>query len=294
MSGAPSGPGADPARETSGVAVTAPESAAAVSPLGSDAAAVAPDWQRLRDLTLARVGLGRTGVSLPTSALLSFEADHALAKDAVHAPFDAAAFAAELAGAGIATMVLATEATSREQHLRRPDRGRHLDEHSRDRLRAFAVSVAAPPAHTCDVALIVSDGLSAGAVAAAGIRVLTRMVPLLRAAQLTVGPVVVVPFGRVGLLNDVGATLRARSAVILLGERPGLTAVDSLSGYFEFSPQPGMDDAQRNCVSNIRDAGLPPEVAGEQLAQLVLAGLRTQRSGTSLKLEFPTHPQIET
>ena len=82
--------------------------------------------------------------------------------------------------------------------------------------------------------------------------------------------------------------------MILLGERPGLTAVDSLSGYFEFAPKPGMDDAQRNCVSNIRDAGLPPEVAGAQLAQLVLAGLRAECSGTALKLEFPTHPEIAT
>lgn len=252
-----------------------------------------PDWPRLRSMTMARVGLGRAGVSLPTRSLLAFEADHAIAKDAVFAPFDSAACAADLDAAGLPSMVLATQVLSREEHLRRPDRGRHLDEQSRDRLRAFAVSVAPPPEPTCDVAVIVSDGLAAGAVNASAVRVLMAMEPLLAAQGLTTSPVIVVPFGRVGLLNDVGATLRARSAVILLGERPGLSAVDSLSGYFEFAPRPGMDDALRNCVSNIRDVGLPAEVAGEQLAELITAGLRVGRSGTSLKVEFPVHPAID-
>ena len=252
-----------------------------------------PDWRRLRSMTQARVGLGRAGVSLPTSSLLAFEADHAIAKDAVYAPFDAALFAAHLDAAGLPSMVLATPVRSREEHLRRPDRGRHLDDTSRDRLRAFAVSVAPSTTPTCDVAVIVSDGLAAGAADASAVGVLMAMEPLLAAQGLTTSPVIVVPFGRVGLLNDVGATLRARSAVILLGERPGLSAVNSLSGYFEFAPRPGMDDALRNCVSNIRDGGLPPKVAGRQLAELIMAGLTAGHSGTSLKVEFSEHPSLD-
>ncbi len=57
---------------------------------------------RLRDLTPARVGLGRAGASLPTEALLEFTLDHARARDAVHAAFDVAGIIAGLADLGLA------------------------------------------------------------------------------------------------------------------------------------------------------------------------------------------------
>src|SRR5690242_12922020 len=78
----------------------------------------------LRSLTPARVAIGRSGASLPTSALLDFTLGHARARDAVHAAFDASALAASLAGLGLRTIEVASRAGSRSNYLRRPDLGR--------------------------------------------------------------------------------------------------------------------------------------------------------------------------
>ena len=85
--------------------------------------------------------------------------------------------------------------------------------------------------------------------------------------------VVVVPFARVGLLSDAGSVLGVRAAVMVIGERPGLSAPDNLSIYVEVDPRPGHTDADRNCLSNIRPEGLSPTLAAAQATQLIQAGL---------------------
>lgn len=228
----------------------------------------------LAALTPARVGLGRSGTSLPTAALLQFRADHALARDAVHEPFDAVAFVERgVPGARIA----ASAVGDRDTYLRRPDLGRRLTEEARAELRALA---------PVDVAVIATDGLSATAITRHGAAVLTPLVAGLRAVGLSEA-VVVVPFARVAVMSGVGSALRARAAVIVIGERPGLSAPDNLSIYVEVDPRVDHTDADRNCLSNIRPQGLPPERAADQAVHLVTAGLREGRSGTALSVEFP-------
>lgn len=224
----------------------------------------------------ARIGLGRSGVSLPTDQLLTMQADLALARDAVHAPFEVDRLTAELAGFGC--VVVSTMAHDRADYLRRPDRGRQLSPTSEADLRGLAQGA--------DLALIVSDGLSA---TAANLHAVPFVRALLADLALRVSPVVIAPLARVGLLNEVGAALGARSAAIVLGERPGSSAPDSLSVYFEMSPAAGLTDADRNCISNIRPGGLPIGVAAAQAAALITAGLRSGLSGTGLKVEYDDH-----
>ena len=105
-------------------------------------------WTGLRELTAARLALGRAGHSLPTRELLAFQLAHARARDAVHQSLDAASLG--LNGA----IVLKSAAPDRPTYLRRPDLGRRLD-------RASAEGLAL---ENWDAVLIVADGLSATAV----------------------------------------------------------------------------------------------------------------------------------
>lgn len=230
-------------------------------------------------LTPARVGLGRSGTAQTTAAHLSFQADHALAREAVHAPFSADVVAAELAGAGIPTVEVATLSTDRTQYLHHPEAGRRLTGPSRARLAA-----AGDPGP--DVVLILSDGLSATAVHRHGAALVTAVVTRLRRQSIVVAPIVVAPFARVGLLNDVGAAVGARVAAIVLGERPGLSAPDSLGLYCEYAPAPALTDADRNCLSNIRPGGLPLEVAADRAALLLTTTLARRISGVQLTVEY--------
>ena len=81
-------------------------------------------WARLRAASPARIALGRVGNTLPLDAVLRFQLDHARARDAVHAPFDAEALAAALSP--LPAIVVASAAPDRATYLRRPDLGRAL------------------------------------------------------------------------------------------------------------------------------------------------------------------------
>ncbi|HXH46659.1 MAG TPA: ethanolamine ammonia-lyase subunit EutC [Bradyrhizobium sp.] len=233
----------------------------------------------LRAFTPARVALGRNGASLPTKALLDFTLDHARARDAVHAAFDAARLAADLGGLGLAVTEVRSKAADRGDYLRRPDLGRQLDAAS---VQALTRIASAP----CQLALVVGDGLSAAAVHAHVVAVLTRLLPLLAADDaIAIGHVVVACGARVALGDEIGAILGAHMIVMLVGERPGLSAPDSLGAYLTFAPKPGRTDAERNCVSNIHDAGLSHDEAAFKIAWLVREGMAREVTGVALKDE---------
>ncbi len=248
-------------------------------PLNPPPALPGPDsWAHLRQYTSARIALGRSGGSVRTATLLDFRLDHARARDAVWRPFSGAALAARLAAAGWESLMLATAAADRSSFLVRPDLGRRLSADARaaliDRREAWGER---------DLAVIVSDGLSAAAAERQVAPILATLGPLLRSAEWTVYPVLIAPFGRVKLQDEIGEILGARHTLMLLGERPGLGSPDSLGAYFTFRPRAACSDADRNCVSNIRPEGLPPVAAAAKLAQLLRESARRQVSGVALK-----------
>ena len=224
-----------------------------------------PDpWQKLRRITTARIALGRTGGSLPTRELLDFRLAHARARDAVHAPFDATAFAERLRLLAIEVICVERAATTQLDFLRRPDWGRRLGTSSRARLADHAERHP-----SCDVAIIISDGLSSLAASEQAPPLLADLIPLAQGSGWNLAPLVVAAHGRVAVQDEIGAILHARLTLMLLGERPGLGAVDSLGAYFTYAPQPGLTDAARNCVSNIRAEGLSPVEAAQKLHGLI-------------------------
>lgn len=243
-----------------------------------------PDpWVALRRHTPARIALGRCGDGLPTTELLGFSAAHARARDAVHTALDTDTLGRDLAALGIEPLHVASQAGTRAQYLRRPDLGRRLLDEDRQRLR----DAAAGPV---DLAVVLGDGLSALALNRHGPATLAALRDAMAEAvpSPSWAPVVVASQARVALADDVGAALQARASLILLGERPGLSAADSLGAYLTFGPKPGRTDAERNCVSNIRDHGLPPAQAGRRIAWLLCEALRRGLSGVELKDDSAT------
>lgn len=231
-------------------------------------------WAELAQLTPARVALGRSGVSLPTTAALAFGVAHARARDAVHAPLDAAALREALEREGwVAIEPVQSCAPDRAAYLARPDWGRRLDPACRQRL-------AEAPPRAVDLLCVLADGLSPMALQ-------VHAVPLLRALRarlsgLRWAPLVVATQARVALADDIAETWGARFAISLIGERPGLSAPDSLGLYLTAAPRVGVTDAERDCISNIHGAGLGYDEAAAQCAALVESGLRLGLSGVPL------------
>ena len=233
----------------------------------------------LRELTPARVGLGRAGASMPTDALLAFTLDHARARDAVHGAFDTSRLAEGLTGIGLKPVAVSSQARNRRDYLRRPDLGRMLDPASQ---RALTDRSGGGP---CQLVIVIGDGLSPAAVNVHAVELVRNLVPRLTGAGIEIGATVVASGARVALGDEIGAILGARMVLMLIGERPGLSAPDSLGAYLTFAPRIGLTDAMRNCVSNIRGAGLSYDEAAFKIAWLVREGLARQVTGVALKDE---------
>ncbi|WP_371924619.1 ethanolamine ammonia-lyase subunit EutC [Pseudomonas sp. PB103] len=238
-------------------------------------------WLELRRLTPARIALGRTGTSLPTSAQLDFQFAHAQARDAVHLPFDHAGLSAQLSDRGRESLLLHSAAVDRNSYLQRPDLGRKLSDDSAQSLRDYA---AAHPGGV-DLAIVVADGLSALAVHRHTLPFLTRLEEQMSGDDWSIAPVVLVEQGRVAVGDEIGQLLGAKMLVMLIGERPGLSSPDSLGLYFTYNPKIGLTDAYRNCISNVRLEGLSYGMAAHRLLYLMREACRRQLSGVNLKDE---------
>jgi ethanolamine ammonia-lyase small subunit len=228
--------------------------------------------QRLAMFTSARVGLGRSGASLPLPEVLRLSEAHAAARDAVHAALDVAALAADLSPLGLPVLTVRSAASDRQTYLKRPDLGRQLDEESRQVFRSDGSQ---------EVVFVIADGLSAFAIQNHAARFLSVLLPSLDGWK--VAPLVIATQARVALGDEIGERLGAKLCVVLIGERPGLSSPDSMGAYLTYQPAVGRTDAERNCISNIHGSGLSYEVAATRLLFLLNESRRRKLSGVGLK-----------
>lgn len=229
-------------------------------------------WDGLRVRTAARIGLGRTGDSLPTSRVLEFAAAHAAARDAVHQPLDVGGLAAAVTEVGLGEPIVVTsKASDRSEYLRRPDLGRTPND------LATVTEVGA------DIGFVLADGLSPIALSQHGAGLLSALKDVL-AQPYSLAPPVIATQARVALGDHIGAAQKVGTLIVIIGERPGLSVADSVGIYLTHLPEPGRADSMRNCISNIHPpGGLDYADAARVCAALVEGARRLGRSGVDLK-----------
>jgi ethanolamine ammonia-lyase small subunit len=239
----------------------------------------------LRRYTQARVSLGQVGPAIPTSEQLRFRLDHALARGAVHARLDVAVLLQGLRQRRMECLALRSAVVGepgqdeRQIYLRRPDLGRSLHPDSAQLLRQYSTNASEKP----DVVFVIANGLSAIAVERHALPLLDATMRDLGSEQWRAGPVCVVSQGRVAIGDEIGALLQAKLVVMLIGERPGLSAPDSLGVYITWEPRPGRTDAERNCISNIRHEGLSYADAAQRIVFYMSEARGLQCTGIALK-----------
>ena len=241
----------------------------------SDPPVLAEEGKDLRRYTQARVALGRIGSSLRTADVLDFAMAHARARDAVHLALHTENLGSAFEAAGFSVLQVRSEAANRSEYLKRPDLGRRLHPDSQKLLRGNG------PVPKDRLTIIVADGLSS----LAGNQHALPLVLALRALILewTIDTVMIATQARVALSDQIGQLRNAEAALILLGERPGLSSPDSLGAYLTYEPRTGRTDAERNCVSNIHAAGLSYAEAAHKIDYLLHRSREAGRSGISIK-----------
>lgn len=228
-------------------------------------------WAGLREVTQARIGLGRAGNGLPTRDVLELSAAHAAARDAVHVPLEVPRLAAAVGALGMGEpAVVTSQASSRGEYLRRPDLGR------------LPADLSAVPDDPADVGVVLADGLSPTALMHHGASLLEALIAEL--GGYTLATPVIATQARVALGDHIAMRGQYTTLLVIIGERPGLSVADSLGIYLTHRPRPGCSDADRNCISNIH----PPDGLGyresARIAASLVAGARALgRSGVALK-----------
>ncbi|TEW53567.1 ethanolamine ammonia-lyase subunit EutC [Psychromonas sp. RZ22] len=241
-------------------------------------------WEKLRQFTDARIGLGRVGTSIPTAELLRFQLSHAQAIDAVHVPLDIDELCLQFSSSELLTPYLPlqklhSKARDRMEYLQRPDLGRQLNEAS---ISSLESSVDA----RYDLVFVIADGLSSYAISHHAKHFLEMLISRLTedtSKHWNIAPIYVVQQGRVAVGDDVCETLNAKQVVLLIGERPGLSSPDSMGLYMTWNAKRGVEDSLRNCISNIRPQGLTYQAATHKAHYLLTESHRREVSGVSLK-----------
>lgn len=235
-------------------------------------------WQNLKSFTQARIALGRCGSSLPTNELLDFKICHAQAKDAVLLPLDYIQIQQEIqAISPIEVFILKSAIQNRQEYLKRPDLGGVLAEESKNFLQKNIQS------GDFDISLVISEGLSANAIAENIIPFLQLLLPDLQEYKLA--PICLVEQGRVAMGDAIADILKPKLTIVLIGERPGLQSHNSLGIYLTYQAKTGTTNDKRNCISNIRPKEMNYEEAVSKLLYLIKKAFTQQISGVNLKDE---------
>jgi ethanolamine ammonia-lyase small subunit len=230
----------------------------------------------LKEFTAARIGLGRAGASIPIKQSLAFNLAHAHARDAVYSELAVEQLSEDLQQFGLHVLQLHSQAAYREQYLQRPDLGRQLNDESVELLDDYK-------AKSYDIVIVIADGLSATAINNNTIGLLKILIPQLDAGGLKLAPICLTKQGRVALADHIGSQLNAKLSIILIGERPGLSAFDSMGAYLTYGPHPGLTDESRNCISNIRVHGMSFKQASKKIFYLAQEAFKRKLSGIGLK-----------
>ena len=243
-------------------------------------------WALLRDYTDARIGLGRSGVSIPTSHSLEFQLAHAQAQDAVHLPLDVEHIVEQINNNNLNSetylpILLHSQAINRTVYLQRPDLGRKLNSDSAETLKKINLNKDEP----FDLSIVIVDGLSSLAIKENAVNFIERLLSALTndTQKWKIAPFTIVQQGRVAVGDEVGELLKAKISLVLIGERPGLSSPDSLGLYLTWNPKSGLTDASRNCISNVRSEGLSYEEAVKKTMYLLKESRRLELSGVNLK-----------
>lgn len=247
-------------------------------------------WEALREFTDARIGLGRAGVSIPTSHSLAFQLAHAQAQDAVHLPLDVESVIEDLENANLnlnqeqeifTPILLHSQAVNRTTYLQRPDLGRRLDKKSIETLK----KVNTLKDKKYDLSIVIVDGLSSLAIKENAAIFIKKLVEALNfdSQVWNLAPITIILQGRVAVGDEVGEILNSKTTMVLIGERPGLSSPDSMGLYLTYNPKVGLTDESRNCISNIRIEGLSYEEGIKKTMYLLKESRRLELSGVNLK-----------
>jgi ethanolamine ammonia-lyase small subunit len=253
-------------------------------PREKDELALPSDWpeivRKVRAQTPARLLAGRSGAAYRTNTQLELREAHAAARDAVRAELNLLTDLGEDFSQKWSLFEVCSRATNKDEYLLRPDLGRHLNVASRAEVKKRCTT-----GH--DLQVVIGDGLSVTAVTTQ----IPRLLPLLCKGATTrgwsIGPIFVIRYCRVGILNEIGELLTPAVAVLLIGERPGLATAESLSAYMAYRPQVSDNDANRNLISNIHARGVSTDQAAQRILKLAASMMTSHNSGCQLREELP-------
>jgi ethanolamine ammonia-lyase small subunit len=249
----------------------------------SKTSARSEDFDAMRAATPARLDLGRAGPRYTTPAMLALRADHARAVDAVMTtiPRDWAR------RNGLIEMH--SEALTREDYLRYPERGRRIAAADLARVKHLATpksrttrGKAAKPT----VLICVGDGLSSAAIEKNALPLLKALDRALKSRFNLMKPIFI-RNARVRIEDHIGEILRPEVICMIVGERPGLATAESLSAYVIYRPTLKSIEPDRSVISNIHRSGIPIPEAAHKIAALIDDAIRYQATGAALAERKP-------